>query len=245
MTFQLNWIRYTNRILLGVPVEIYYDTHLPNSLPYLDHGELYLFDSNTYTSVEIEDKKFHVANKEGVYNHKIGGIKLRNVLLLILVSIFLVGCQHKDDELITKEIVDTRPLYESNAKPREIQLRHGSIELSAEIPYYCWAKQLDECSDKLNSIYEEKLADLVEQPGVIGVPTELYFETYIHNPLPLPDRTELYIFENNTYTPVEIIDNKFYFPNEEGIFTYVYKTIFDSEDAQGIAFYTFKVRTRF
>ena len=166
-------------------------------------------------------------------------------MLLICILIISAGCQSKDDEPVTEEYVDTRPLYESNAKPRKIDLRQGAVNtLTADIPYYCWAKTLEECPTKLNEKHEEKFTDLREQIGVIGVPTELYFETYVYNPLPLPDRAELYIFENNTYTPVEVVDNKFYFPDEEGVYTYVYKTIFDSDDAQGIAFYTFKARTR-
>lgn len=89
--------------------------------------------------------------------------------------------------------------------------------------------------------------DLREQVSPIGNPIELYFETHPIDPkshLPLPDSDELFIFKDGAYTPVEINNKKFLLPEEEGVYTYIYKTIYDSEN-KGIAFYIFKLRARY
>ena len=174
---------------------------------------------------------------------------MKKGILLFCLSLLLVGCQKKDDDVTPKELVDTRPMYESNAKPRKLELRQENYtNLTNEIVHYCWAKEsVDECPAELNDKQKEKLIDIREQVSPIGHPIELYFETYYLSPeshLPLPDSSELYLYKDGSYTSVEITDNKFSLPEEEGLYTYIYKTIYDGEN-KGVTFYAFKVRARY
>ena len=170
---------------------------------------------------------------------------MKKIVLLFFLSLILVGCQKSEDDGTPKEFVDTRPLYESNENPKYLELRQeGYTAFMTDVTYYCWAKESveAECMTELNDVHIGKLADLREYSSPIGYPIELYFETYYldsKSHLPVPDYGELTIYKDGTFTPVEINDNKFSLPEEEGVYTYIYKTIYDGED-KGVAFYTFK-----
>ena len=88
---------------------------------------------------------------------------MKHIFFLFLATFVLVGCQPKeesdkrdeiDDNVITEEQMDTKPLYESNAKPRELQLRQNAYnDFPSFWNYYCWAKvSLDECYRSLLKI---------------------------------------------------------------------------------------------
>ena len=173
---------------------------------------------------------------------------MKKIVSLFLISIFLIGCQDHEKNLETEKFVDDRPLYESNAKPRKLEVRqYGESEKTGLVPsqivYYCWGKELTDCPSQLNPLYEEKFIDYAAYPAEIGVPVNIFFDTFLSNTLPYPDHGELYIFHNNTYTPVEIVNKEFQVPNIEDVYTYVYKTIYDS-DVKGIAFYVFKLNVK-
>lgn len=133
-------------------------------------------------------------------------------------------------------------------KPRKLEVRqYGKSEKTglvlSEIVFYCWDKEVNDCPTQLNPLHEAKFIDYARYPAEIGVPVEIYFDTFLASPLPYPDQGELYLFESNTYTPVEIVNKQFHVPNKEGVYTYVYKTIYNS-DVNGIAFYVFKLNVK-
>ena len=175
---------------------------------------------------------------------------MRKIILIFFLSLVLFGCQKGEDDVLPKENVNNIPLYESNEFPKSLQLRQEKFNiLFSEVGYHCWAKDSieDECMTELNDQQLKKLDDLREQVSAIGYPIELYFETHpidSKSHLPVPDSGKLFIYKDGTYTPVEINENKFLLPEEEGVYTYIYKTIYDSEN-KGIGFYIFKLRARY
>ena len=187
---------------------------------------------------------------------------MKHIFFLFLATFVLVGCQPKEDadkhdeieDNVTDEQLDTKPLNESNAKPRELQLRQDAYNFFPSfLNYYCWAKvSLDECLPELNENYLKLTEDVQKYDSPIGYPITLYYDTYTENPLPLPDKEELFIYKDGTLTPVEIVkekidekteNNNFYLPEEEGIYTYIYKATYDSEHI-GVAYYMFKLHAR-
>ena len=151
--------------------------------------------------------------------------------------------------------MDTRPLYESNAKPRELELRQDAYGIFPSVwNYYCWAEvSLDECLSELTENHLKLTEDVGKYDSPIGYPITLYYETYFPSPLPLPDKEELFIYKDGTLTPVEIVKEKlqdeddvkdnFYLPEEEGVYTYIYKATFNSEHI-GVAYYMFKFHAK-
>ena len=188
---------------------------------------------------------------------------MKHIFFLFLATFVLVGCQPKEDsdkhdeidENVIEEQLDTRPLYESNATPRTLDLRQkGYNTFPSFLNYYCWAEvSLDECLPELTENHLKLTEDVFEYFSPIGYPITLYYETYMNfeGHLPLPDKEELFIYKDGTLTPVEIVKEKvqdevkdnFYLPEEEGIYTYIYKATFDSEHI-GVAYYMFKLHAR-
>ena len=178
---------------------------------------------------------------------------MKRIFFLLLATFVLVGCQPKEDndnyddidEKITNELPDTRPLYVSNEKPRELQLRQDAYGLFYGLwNYYCWAEvSLDECLPELTENHLQLTEDIQSYKSPIGYPITLYYETYFYNRLPLPDKEELFLYKDGTLTPVEVVDDNFYLPEEEGVYTYIYKATYDSEHI-GVAYYMFKFHAR-
>ena len=181
---------------------------------------------------------------------------MKHIFFLFLATFVLVGCQPKEDaenqdeidvNIVTEEQLDTRPLYESNAKPRELQLRQNAYnDFPSFWNYYCWAKvSLDECLPELTENHLKLTEDIQKYDSPIGYPITLYYETYMNyeGHLPLPDKEELFIYKDGTLTPVEIVDHNFYLPEEEGVYTYIYKATFNSEHI-GVAYYMFKFHAK-
>lgn len=186
---------------------------------------------------------------------------MKYIFFLFLSTFILVGCQPKEDaderdtidDNITEEQLNTRPLYESNATPRRLELRQvGYTTFSNSLNYYCWAEvSLDECLPELTENHLKLTEDIGKYDSPIGYPITLYYETDFEGHLPLPDKEELFIYKDGTLTPVEIVKekvqdevkNNFYLPEEEGIYTYIYKATFDSEHI-GVAYYMFKLHAK-
>ena len=160
---------------------------------------------------------------------------MKHIFFLFLATFVLVGCQPKEDsdkhdeidDDVTEEQLDTRPLYESNEKPRELQLRQYAYNFfPSSWNYYCWAKvSLDECLPELSENHLKLTEDIQKYDSPIGYPITLYYETYMNfeGDLPLPDKEELFIYKDGTLTPVEIVKekvqdevkNNFYFPKKK------------------------------
>ena len=179
---------------------------------------------------------------------------MKHIFFLFLAIFVLIGCQPKEDaenqdeidvNIVTEEQLDTRPLYESNAKPRELELRQDAYGIFPSVwNYYCWAEvSLDECLSELTENHLKLTEDVGKYDSPIGYPITLYYETYFPSPLPLPDKEELFIYKDGTLTPVEIVDHNFYLPEEEGVYTYIYKATFNSEHI-GVAYYMFKFHAK-
>ena len=186
---------------------------------------------------------------------------MKHIFFIFLATFVLVGCQPKEDsdeqdkigDNITEEQLDTKPLYESNETPRTLELRQkGYNTFPSFLNYYCWAEvSLDECLPELNENHLKLTEDVQKYIAPIGYPITLYYETYFSSPLPLPDKEELFIYKDGTLTPVEIVQEKaedevqdnFYLPEEEGVYTYIYKATFDSEHI-GVAYYMFKFHAK-
>ena len=187
---------------------------------------------------------------------------MKHIFLLFLATFVLIGCQPKEDsephdeinEDVTEEQLVTRPLYESNATPRNLEIRQYAYNyFPSQLNYYCWAEvSLGECLTELTENHLKLTEDVQKYDSPIGYPITLYYDTYTENPLPLPDKEELFIYKDGTLTPVEIVkekidekteNNNFYLPEEEGIYTYIYKATYDSEHI-GVAYYMFKLHAK-
>lgn len=174
---------------------------------------------------------------------------MKKLIGIFLASILLVGCQEAQikEETIDEPYVDKRPLYVSNAKPRGMdgyqQFGNDATSVSTAIVRYCWGKELSDCPTELTKSPEEALNGGSKQKVSPEFPMLLQIDIDPSNPLPFPDRGELYLYEDDEYKPVEVKDNYFELPEKEGIYVYVYKTIYDS-DHKGTTFYAFDVNVR-
>ena len=178
---------------------------------------------------------------------------MKHIFLLFLATFVLIGCQPKEDsephdeinEDVTEEQLVTRPLYESNATPRNLEIRQYAYNhFPSQLNYYCWAEvSLDECLPELTENHLKLTEDIQKYDSPIGYPITLFYDTYNENPLPLPDKEELFIYKAGTLTPVEIVDHNFYLPEVEDVYTYIYKATFNSEHI-GVTYYMFKLHAR-
>lgn len=180
---------------------------------------------------------------------------MKYIFFLFLATFVLVGCQPKEDaddhdeidDNVTEEQLDTRPLYESNATPRTLDVWQKEYNIFPSfLNYYCWAEvSLDECLPELTENHLKLTEDVDIYVSPIGYPITLYYETYMNfeGHLPLPDKEELFIYKDGTFTPVKIVDHNFYLPEVEDVYTYIYKATFDSEHI-GVAYYMFKFHAK-
>ncbi len=170
---------------------------------------------------------------------------MKKMIVLFLAGFLLVGCQETEvqEEAEVEPWVDDRPLYVSNAKPRSLYIDENGVDINSQIVLYCWGKVLSECPTELTKSPKEALENNRKIKVNTGNRINLIIDIDPSNPLPFPDQGELYLYENDKYTLVEVQDNSFNLPNVEGIYTYVYKVIYDS-DVKGITFYAFDANVR-
>ena len=174
---------------------------------------------------------------------------MKKMIVLFLAGFLLVGCQETEvqEEAEVEPWVDDRPLYVSNAKPRIMYIHAGNgveiVEINSLIALYCWGKELSECPTELTKSPKEVLDTNKKIKVNPDNRMELIIDVDPSNPLPFPEHGELYLYEDGKYTLVEVQDNSFNLPNLEGIYTYVYKVIYDS-DVKGITFYAFDANVR-
>lgn len=178
--------------------------------------------------------------------------RMKKIIVLFLTSIFLIGCQdqqvEKEPENEPEKVseVDTRTVYESNSKPRYITLSYKEIGLgySPKLLTYCWNEDLAKCPSDLKKLPD---ADTLEphrkyilRPNT-NIPIAIEYDP--NKIKPSPKKIELFLVEGEALIPVTITNDSFTLPQEEGTYTYVFKTTYDA-DFKGIAFYGFHIRVR-
>ncbi|MEO4052050.1 hypothetical protein [Solibacillus sp. CAU 1738] len=173
---------------------------------------------------------------------------MKKMIALLLTSIFLIGCQDPKVETEQEKVsnVDTRTVYESNSKPRYIQLHLKEVDygLNPILLSYCWNEDLANCPTELKILPDEDTLD-GQKRFILPPNTNIPFiiDSDPQKTLPFPNNIELFLVEDEALTPVTITNDSFTLPQEEGSYTYVFKTTYN-EDIKGIAFYGFHLRVR-
>ena len=133
---------------------------------------------------------------------------MKKLIGVFIASLFLIGCQ--DSEVKKEDVVepekDTRSVYESNSKPREIYLGEGDRGHLVVLLSYCWNEELDKCSPELKHSPKEKLSSINAKKYTVPPETKFTFEVDIDpsKPLPFPDSIELFLVEDEELIPVPI-----------------------------------------
>jgi hypothetical protein len=178
---------------------------------------------------------------------------MKRILGLFLFSILLMGCQEASLEEPQKETeieqeTDAQSVYETNEKPRRIDLYIGANEtpILPTLLSYCWNEQLEECHTELTYTQEElETASEGRKISAVSPGKEIKF-LIDANPsieMPFPDSIELFLMIGEELTPVPVNHQTFLPPEQEGSYTYLCKTTFES-DIKGSAFYAFTLRVR-
>jgi len=191
---------------------------------------------------------------------------IRNTLALVLLLLLSTGCQPIDFEpepyepissFVTNQIdssepqEDIRPLYVSNTKPRELDVRSPDTNILSPLLKYCWSEQAGECSDEFNLDINKELSSY---RNTLIKPEESMFYSWESNnfgsKLPRPTTTEFFQYQQDgTLTPLEIDSNgtnfdiQFQGPSEVGKYFYVVKATYE-EEVHGISYYAFHFTVR-
>ncbi len=180
---------------------------------------------------------------------------MKKIAGLFFLSILLFGCQEAPLEEVEKEeggnvetAVDTRSVYESNERPRRIDLYIGANETSIlpTLLSYCWNEQPEECRTELTYTWEEaEAASDGRKISAVSPGKEIIFQIDADpaTEVPFPDAIELFLITKEELTPVPVNQETFLAPEQEGSYTYLYKTTFES-DIKGNAIYAFTLRVR-
>ncbi|MFC4353768.1 hypothetical protein ACFO0S_01645 [Chryseomicrobium palamuruense] len=200
----------------------------------------------------------------------------RKGIAVLVLFILLAGCQPVDFELepyepissqVTNEVDEpeeteetressenTRPLYVSNAKPRELHLQSVNTTILSPIVKYCWSEGSGECPQELNQDPKEFLAIFGVRNASVK-PSERFFYNMhssngINSPLPFPTSMQMYSYKDDAFLPLgeEIKDTENWeipiqAPAEEGLYVYVVKATYEG-DINGVTFYAFQFRVR-
>lgn len=194
---------------------------------------------------------------------------LRKGMIAIGLCVLLAGCQPVDFELephqpissfvtntsdVTDESTeDTRPLYESNMKPRELSVQSNDNQILSPTLKYCWSKEPGECSGELTHNSSEPLISSYKQ--IFIQPSERIIYNLLTNNfgkdfLPFPTAMQLYSYQDGTLTPMgdvvtdtESWEISFQAPAEEGKYIYVVKALYEG-DINGVTFYGFEFRVK-
>lgn len=166
---------------------------------------------------------------------------MKKIIALFLTSIFLIGCQDSQVETEQEKVseVDTRTVYESNSKPRYIRLNGVEPKLLS----YCWNEDLTTCSSEIPKVTENEFDGYRTNKAPSSTNIKLSVDPDPMKTLPFPDIIEIFQVSGEEIIPVTNTDNSFTLPVEEGVYTYVFKTIYDA-DIKGIAFYGFQQRVK-
>lgn len=191
---------------------------------------------------------------------------MRWLLAVTFVLFFVAGCQPQELKLETSKTSnlevsgeltqsdkaeDNRPLFESNAKPRELYIGSDNRNHVTTLLKYCWSKEIEGCLDDLNVDPVKAMAS--NQVMSIKPSTPLYYSMLASNTfskLPLPTSIEIFLYEAGEYIPVTIEtrenyqlveEGDFLAPSSQGVYSYVLKTTYTG-DVNGISYYGFKIR---
>lgn len=186
---------------------------------------------------------------------------------LVLFAL-IVGCQPVEFEMEPHEPVssfttneaaasesaeDTRPLYISNAKPRQLYVaEQSSLDILSPTINYCWSEGPGECVDEFKYDPMKVLADY--RDPLIKPSSNMYYNMVTNDgpnsPLPFPTTLQLFAYQDGTLTPLgeEVSDTEaweipFVAPAEEGKYVYVVKATYEG-DVNGVTFYAFHFRVR-
>ena len=146
---------------------------------------------------------------------------------------------------------DTRPLYVSNARPRELSITTGTQNILAPLLKYCWSENAGECTEEFTLDVSQELSS---HRNAFLSPAESMLYSWesanFGSKLPLPTTTEFFQYQlDGTLIPLEIesigtnFDMPFQGPSEVGKYFYVVKATYE-EEVHGISYYAFHFSVR-
>ena len=173
---------------------------------------------------------------------------MKKIVLLLMLSIILSACTQEasKEKVNTPTLQEALPLHEAKTIPRKLELRQdGFTGIPTELMYYCWAENLlTDCNQELNELQLEKTKDLQPITANMDINIDLYMEELDKEvTLPIPDQREVFLYKNGEYELVDVTNNSFKLPAEEGVYTYIFKMTYETE-AIGTSFYAASLRVK-